>query len=308
MKPTIANRLAPLDRKERLFADFFQRMVHMTGQFETLLSVRGISESVFDGEEGNVDDSVQAAALRRHRTWALLSDLVDYALDGVAPTSNPDAYSNIVEQMVDESAGLLALLAGHHFGRSEGWDEVLQTADARQALDEGEPLHPESVALLGGVDLRTVRNAMSSGAITSDANQQIDNQSARAWLLGRKGYKPTVRSGTEALDLKAVQTPIDFSTMLRQQRERREREISGSDRVTSLLELLPANPGLTPAILAEVEEGLFRAPLSVVWPLADVYGLPRNDLLTCVMQVFFHEEFVALMSAKRPATGAASQE
>jgi len=308
MKTPLSNRLAPLDHEDRLFADFFQRMDQTTWKIESILAVRGIAESVFDGEYSNADDSVRAAALRRHRTWSMLADLADYALDGVAPTSNPDVYSNIVEQMVDESAGLLALLAGHQLGRSEGWDEILQAADARHALDEGEPLYPEGVALLGGVDLRTVRNAMSSGALTSDTNQRINNQSARAWLVGRKGYKPTVRPGTEALDLKAVRTPIDFSTMLRQQRERREQEISGSDRATSLLELLPANPGLTPEILAEVEAGLFRAPLSMVWPLADVYGLPRDGLLNCVMQVFFPEEFEALMSAGRPANAPAIQD
>lgn len=162
-----------------------------------------------------------------------------------------------------------------------------------QILDQGHLLQYEKLALLAGVEIRTVRNAISAGDLIAVEHQfykdvHIDNASARRWLVGRRGFRPTFTAdGSQPSNLDGVDTPGEFAALLQSQRKRQDAgELPAPDAIN--------HPALTPQSFSRLELGIFELPLDTVFPIADRYCLERRKFLACVMRVFFRDEMDAL--------------
>lgn len=286
-----SSRLASVSRKERLFEDFYINLLKTSERIENLFGVDGVRQQVFrcDHSFGDPEDGEAKENLRANRAWLLVSELYDYAVEGIDRTFQRDSTSDDASSLVIDAGEVIALLTGEEDAPLEAWHEIVAMGDARVALDEGMGIRVESLSLLANVDVRTVRNAISSGALecNKDDDPYVGNESARLWLSGRRGFRPTVCAGNSIGSIDDVHSPERFGAFLKRCRSARP--------VASTQELLLAPyPGLTSDVLAEVEAGVFRVPLSLVAPLANFYGVPRGDLLDSVMRVFFPEELQLL--------------
>jgi hypothetical protein len=148
----------------------------------------------------------------------------------------------------------------------------------------------EKLAFLAGVDVRTVRNAISAGELIghkTDLGLSIDNASARSWLNGRRGFKPTVIVGEAINGLQAVSTPADFGAYLVARRNKLG--LDGKDK-----KIVVFHPGIDARAISEIEAGVFKLPINTAFPLADFYQLDRKEFLACVMRVFFGEQLSTL--------------
>lgn len=302
-----SQRLAVVSRKEQLFEDFFHNMVKTVGRIERLFDVKGVAQQVIGsdhnlygyGEAHQADEAAAKEHLRGNRAWLLVSELYDYAVEGIDPEGLKNSVSGDAGALVIDAGEVIALLTGEEDAPLQAWHEIVMMADGRYVMDLGEGIKEDRLALLANVDLRTVRNAISSGALVSNKEDgpYIGSDAARAWLMGRKGFKPTVFASDTALKIADVQTPASFGALLQQRRQEHERHLADAQAPTAA-PLLDAYPGLTKEILAEAEAGVFRVALSMTRPLADYYGIERDALLDCVMRVFFPEELAALTRAR----------
>lgn len=294
------SRLVQLPRKERLFEDFFINMVSTTERLEGLLGLSSVQEQVFGRPVSpyEVDLSDAKDRLRASRSWLLVSELYDYAVDGVSCVGTKDSQCDAESTLVLEAGEVIALLTGEESRPDDEWNQIVKMADGRVALAEDLPLDIERMALLANVDVRTVRNAISSGVLQAE-DGRICCSDARAWLRGRKGFKPTVHVHAHAQALSEVDSAEGFGALLSKCRIRRVHEVvvDAKALIDPLSVELPmgAYPGLTQEMLREVEAGVFRLSLSQVSPLADFYGFPREDFLRCVMRIFFPEQLAILV-------------
>jgi hypothetical protein len=259
--------------KEDLFQDFLQCTKQALEAWEWRFQVEGMADLVFVEGEADAD---AARALRQSNAWKILSDLYEYAVNGV--DGSDDERTSF---LVTEGAEVLELVTTHNRAPSDRWEEIVATADGRFALDDGQYIDIRRLALVANVDVRTVRNAVSAGDLESfktDAGVFIENAHARRWLLGRKGFRPTVIRLEEVRpDLSQLETPVHVSAFLAARRPQLGKTIGD------------APVFLQPAI-EKLEAGVFDMALDVIGPLADYYQVPRKDLLQCVMRVFFFEE------------------
>lgn len=283
-------RTTTIPRKDRLFEDFCSNVVDTVWRLERLFELQGLEAGLFGSEVPTLHGGLSPVtkdALKQNRSWKLLSQLYDYAVEGIDAIDAPGSESDGTSSLVIDAGEVIALLSGEEAGPSDEWHDIIRMGDGRFALEDGQALDVARVALLANVDMRTVRNAISAGALVTTKHHEdvlIANESARAWLMSRKGFKPTSVAGGTRETIAEVQSVSEFAAFLRERR-------AG---LPTPAPLLDAYPGLTAAVLAEAEAGVFRAPLGAVWPMADFYGVVREELLACVMRVFFPDELAAL--------------
>jgi hypothetical protein len=269
--------------KETLFEDFYSTAATMFSETERLFNVDGLCNQVFGREfPGSFvdDESDSKERLRSTFAWTVLSNVYDYAVEGL--DRDVEAMS-----LVLDSGLLLSLLHNDEHHVSEKWGDIVAMGDGRYAIDEGMPIDHYKVALLANVDLRTVRNAISAGELAAFKQDEflfIENTSARNWLHGRKGFRPTIKQcPTHFSDLSEVESPLQFGAFLRSQREKLG--LNDADN-----KLVVRHPNVLPADLARVEAGVFTLPIDTVFPLADFYQIGRKAFLEAVMRIFFQEE------------------
>lgn len=277
------------DRKEFLFNDFFSAAVGTLEALELFYSVNGVVEQVF----GDLADEAQAKArFRSSGAWETLSILYDYAVDGIEnghPNDIVIAGSDVVKLATSENS----------FPSSE-WGDIVSMADGRSALDDGSYITLHKLALLANVDIRTVRNAVSAGDLVTtkmDDEIYLENASARRWLCGRRGFKPTLlkgEAGKQSLD--DVNTPAEFAAFLLARRQR----VSNKPEGVANGKLVVLYPGATAQAMQQLEAGVFALPLDATLPIADFYQLDRKSFLNCVMRVFFLDE-LRLLACEAPA-------
>lgn len=269
--------MAKTDRKEKLFQDFFYAAFNSFEALELQFNIRGVKDQVFGKD---VDDEQAKSNLRASCSWATLSALYDYAVNGLDGGGHP-------EDIVIAGSDVIKLVSSENHWPSAEWDQIIAMGDGRYALDEGHFIPLYKVALLANVDIRTVRNAVSAGDLVStkrDNEIYIENASARRWLHGRRGFKPTVMNdGAEHLSLEKVSSPAEFGAFLVGQRAR-----IGLDSTDN--KLVVFHPSVNPQAIAQLETGVFAMPLDAAFPLADFYQVGRKEFLECVMRVFFSEE------------------
>lgn len=269
---------------ERLFDDFYNAASGTFQALEIRYGINGVCKQVFGDD---VDDELARENLRKNWAWTTLVAVYDYAIHGIVPDPGHDGESSLVINASD----VLKLASSEDYSTSTEWENIIAMGDGRFALDEGSPIPLYKIALLANVDVRTVRNAVSAGELVTfkaaDGDVFAENASARRWLHGRRGFKPTiVEDESGVLQLERVDTPAMFAALLKEQRKRQNLE----DTTASL----PQHPCVTQDRLTELESGVFTLPLDAVFPIADYYLLDRKKFLRCVMRVFFYEEQVML--------------
>lgn len=284
--------MSKLNAKETLFKDFFHAAFNTLEALENQYAVKGIRSQVFGASD---EVAQQEAALRASRPWATLSNLYDYAYDGIVGKNGADAMAVVLN-----GSDVIKLATSEDFWPSTRWNDIVAMADGRYALDDGQSIEASKVALLASVDVRTVRNAISSGELSTfkkEGDTLVSNDSARRWLRGRRGFKPTVNTHEDAneSDLDLASTPVDFGAILAARR--RQLKLESPD---------PKSSGFHPCLrlesLAEIEAGIFLQSLDAVFPLADYYLVDRKRLLKATMRVFFCEE-LRLLSADADGRG-----
>ncbi len=164
---------------------------------------------------------------------------------------------------------------------------IVARGDGRFCLDDEEDIHLDKLALLAEVDIRTVRNAISAGELSAVKRNDIvhpgiyvDNSTARRWLQGRRGFKPTVFHGRASQHIEHIGSPSEFGAFLTARRNELGLDVSEN-------KLVPLCPGVDAKSIVTIEAGVFALPLSAVNPIADFYQLNRKTFLSCVMRVFF---------------------
>ena len=280
------------DHKENLFNDFFYAVKGTMEALELHYGIPGVMDHIF-GNDSHVYENEQAAKanLRKNRAWGELSGLYDYAIHGIVDWKL-DGPSSIVIN----GSEVLLLATSEDWKPSHEWLDIVAMGDGRFALDDGEEITIYKLALLAKVDQRTVRNAISSGHLLAnkrstmlgDEQMCVENASARRWLNGRKGFKPTVvPDDGEEMDLSQVDGPAKFGVYLANQRKR-----LGLD--TPDGKLVVRHASVNAQSITDLESGIFALPLDAVFPLADFYQVSRKELLDAVMRVFFVDEWIML--------------
>lgn len=269
--------MAKTERKEQLFEDFFHAAQNSLLALEVQYNVKGVLDQVFGKD---VSEEEAKSNLHSSRPWATLSALYDYSIDGLDGGEDPMS-------IVIDGSDVIKLVSSENYWPAAEWEQIVATGDGRFALDEGQPVPLYKVALLSNVDVRTVRNAVSAGDLVSfkqDDNIYIENASARRWLHGRRGFKPTVmKDDNDHLRLESVNSPVEFGAFLVSQRKR-----IGLDSENE--KLVVFHPSVTLQAISQLEAGVFSLPLDAVFPIADFYQVSRKEFLACVMRVFFYEE------------------
>lgn len=278
--------MAKTDQKEKLFQDFYHAAANTFEALELQYNIEGVVEQIFGKD---TDEEQAKARLRASSAWQTLSALYDYAVDGVIGDQSPT-------DVVIAGSDVIKLATSENYAPSQEWEDIVSMGDGRFALDDGQPFLLYKLALLANVDIRTVRNAVSAGELNTfktDDKVYVENATARQWLCGRRGYKPTILSGAEALaSLTDVQTPGAFGAFLVEQRKR----LGMDSNIENGTKLAVFHPGASPQALMQLEAGVFALPLDAVFPVADFYQLDRKAFLECVMRVFFYEELRMLDS------------
>ena len=277
--------------KEALFVDYFQAAVEVFSTFEAVFNVDGVWSKIIGADNserhGFSSPKTEQAAkdhVRASGAWQTLSNLYDYAVDGIIA----DRYDPT--DIVIGGAEVLSFIKTEMRKPAIEWQHITAQGDGRFALDDGGILSLEKLALLAAVDVRTVRNAISAGELTSTKNSEglfIENASARSWLTGRRGFKPTVILGETLNGLKEITRPSEFSAFLSLQRKKIGLDGDGN-------KLSVFHPSVDMRAIKEVEAGVFKLPIDTVFPIADFYQLDRQELLSCVMRVFFGEQLATL--------------
>jgi hypothetical protein len=271
--------------KEALFENFYHVAAEAIKLFEHVFETHGVAEQIFGYARPLTHEHQGADRLRFSYGWKELEELYEYAVNGIDGGEHPT-------DIVIGGGEVLSLVRTENFSPCQEWNDVLMRGDSRVALDEGTHLSIEAVAALAIVDVRTVRNAISSGELVvrkTEWGQHVENASAHRWLSGRRGFKPTVVT-SGSTDLSVVKSPAVFGATLRARREEVAPDASASEACAKAL-------NRPETVFQEVERGIFNLPLDSVFHLADFYRLDRKVMLSCVMRIFYPEQLQALQLA-----------
>lgn len=280
--------------KEALFENYFETASMVLSTFESIFDVEGVWSKVFgvnDSEKHkfSTPGAEQAAKdhVRASIAWYRLSQLYDYAVDGII--------SNVADasDVVIDGAEVLSFITTENYRPADEWKHIIYQGDGRYAVDDGEDILLKKLILLAGVDVRTARNAISAGELATYKQDDVlfvENASARNWLSGRRGFKPTRELNNDLQDLKEVSRPAEFGAFLSAQRKR-----IGLDGDAKKLAVF--HPSVDSRAISEIEMGVFKLPIDTVFPIADFYQIDRKEFLSCVMRVFFREQLSTLREA-----------
>ncbi|MFO1315743.1 MAG: hypothetical protein U1F58_09070 [Burkholderiales bacterium] len=132
------------------------------------------------------------------------------------------------------------------------------------------------VALLAGLDERTVRNATNKsapnrlGTTFINSSLYVPREAALTWLPTKRGFRPT-RTGVGQLENAALETGFVGLSDAGQfvARRRRQLELS-ADTLASRVS------GLTSALIHQLEEGTKLPPVELLEPLGEALSLPSK--------------------------------
>lgn len=284
--------------KEALFENYFQTCSEVFEVFERAFGIDGVRSKILGIEDsvtlGLSSTSVEQAAkdhVRASVSWYSLSNLYDYAVDGIIAGHNDPS------GIVIDGAEVIYFITSENYRPSIEWELIILQGDGRVGLDEGTSVLIDKLALLANVDIRTVRNAISAGELIAEKKDGfifIANASSRNWLAGRRGFKPTKNINQKFDDLSKISSPAEFSAFLVAQRE--AIGLEGDEK-----KLVVFHPSVDSKAILELERGAFKLSIDTAFPIADYYQLDRKEFLSCVMRVFFSEQLLALSDVLKSA-------
>jgi|GEM_PF-1793355 len=165
---------------------------------------------------------------------------------------------------------------------------LYQLAYARFRLDEDDDLNIKNLALLAGVDERTIRNTASVGAFEikkSGSSTIISNTEARRWLNTRPDFKATEHKGkSPGRIFVGHYTATEFGQFLAL--NRKEQNLT--------VEQVAQEIGVETDVLIDLEKGIDRIHLSQISKLQNLLKIEGNKLLNDYMEIFHYEEFMNL--------------
>lgn len=281
------------------FADNLHRIYRPTGTHQLL----GVPEKIF--ESGDTDAILSAMRNSPPAMATHLSLMYDYAFEGVLYEDSMD-WSVIEEDIVPFSLGFMAMEGFMENNASveirfDRCQHVVDLAMARHYLDEGcfvmdgeetlfNHLTLRQVALLAGIDEKTVRNIASSKSkkllTTTSINGRtyVRTDIALDWLKSR-GFRETVirRSTTERDMSKTVFYNLaDFGTFIV---ERREAQKMSATQIAAALKDRNASNWLKNA-----EEGRYSFDENLSLKLAVTLELEPRSFLMAALKVFHKAE------------------
>ncbi len=295
--------------KEQLFESVYHATV-ITIDVLTSHFLVDINEQIFGTDDQISDDGVQKSKeyFRASQAWIELNALYEYAINGIVVDPQYDTEDHADRSyIVTNGESIVNFLSSNSTRLSNEWKDLFLMADGRFGLDDGQEISLPKLALLGKVDLRTVRNAVSSGQLITITQPKIfeqetvfvENASARRWLLGRKGFKPTPLINTEREPIGEVTTPTGFASFLISQRKQIEADLDADN----IAKRSVNHPSVDQTAIKELESGVFSLHLDAVFPIADYYQVSRKDMLNCVLRIFFSEEYQMLITTTNGKQG-----
>lgn len=294
--------MAKQSHKEQLFENVYHATV-MTLDVLTSHFLVDINEQVFGTDDQISEDGIRKSKeyFLASQAWIELNELYEYAINGIVAGSQYDTenYSDR-SYFATNGEAIVEFLTSNQSQLSQEWRDLFWMADGRFGLDGGEDISLSKVALLGKVDLRTVRNAVSAGQLVTVTKEKmfendtvfVENASARSWLLGRKGFKATPLVNTEREQIGEVCTPAGFASFLINQRKQIETDLDAD----VIAKRSVNHPSVDQTAIKALESGVFSLHLDAVFPIADYYQVSRKDMLNCVMRVFFNDEYQMLIT------------
>ena len=180
------------------------------------------SSTYFKASSGVTMDEIEGLSVTE--TMRLL---YRYGVNGEHPEGTPidDVVMNGIDFIESVRGGLRSDINNQH-GEGNGiCGEVVHRAFARWKLDGSEQLSFREVALLAGLDERTVRNAASSkgkGRLKTenfDGKTLVNATTAYAWLARKKGFKPTIyKKGNAQTEASEFSNVDEFCVYLHRRR------------------------------------------------------------------------------------------
>lgn len=168
---------------------------------------------------------------------------------------------------------------------------LYDVTSARWTLDNGDSLNLKELALLAGVDERTVRNAASSKDAISLKTQKsggstiVDNDEAKRWLTNRPDFK-----ATEYIEDTTLDTPRYFEDATgfgRYLIHRREELSLTIDEIASAIDS-------SAQVISDLENGIDHLHLSQVCKLSSVLNENRSRFMSDYMRIFHLEALADL--------------
>lgn len=296
--------MAKKTHKEQLFESSFYATQATLEVLESHFLIH-VMDQAFGGADIATEEQKAKEHFRASNAWRELSALYEYAINGVVDSEYDTQYADR-SYIVTNGAAIIEVLSSGEGRLSPEWTEIYTMGDGRFCLDGGERISLLKLALLARVDLRTVRNAASAGHLVTCKEEKMleqdtvfaENASARRWLLGRKGFKPTLLTNLEREQIGEINSPSGFGSFLAQQRKDVEEVLDAAD----IAKRSVNHPSVNQGAINQLESGVFTLPLDAVFPIADYYQVSRKEMLECVMRVFFSEE-LSMLASDTPQAG-----
>ncbi|MGZ8212887.1 MAG: helix-turn-helix domain-containing protein [Methylosarcina sp.] len=169
---------------------------------------------------------------------------------------------------------------------------LFDVSNARAALDNGDDLSLKELAILAGVDERTVRNAASSKDATSLKTKKsggstiVDSEEAKRWLASRPDFKPTEYIEDTTLDTsRYFEDATGFGRYLIHRRKELGLAI---EEVADAIDV-------STDIVSDLENGIDRLHLNQVGKLSLVLKEDRSRFMKDYMRIFHPQELADLM-------------
>jgi transcriptional regulator with XRE-family HTH domain len=168
---------------------------------------------------------------------------------------------------------------------------LYDVTNARWTLDNGDYLNFKELALLAGVDERTVRNAASSKDENclkiqkSGGSTIVNNDEAKRWLSSRPDYKPTEYIKDTTLDTpRYFEDETGFGRYLSHRREE----------LGLPLDEIASTVGVSVDVITDLETGVDRVNLSQVGKLCSILQEDRSRFMKDYMRIFHLEALADL--------------
>lgn len=268
---------------ELVIAELNSWISHYLQDFSTnILDDHGIASQLgFDssGIELNIDMS-------QSQLYLDIYECLPIVYGGITPAreqfnENLVAWANIIEDEVPTSSMLMEAMPTVFY--------VYQATMARWDLEFEDTIMLEHVALLGGVDIRTVRNSVAKEELSSIKEDVrgvcVNSADAKAWLEGRKGFIPTVWD---------VSDPNSLSGIDRKKQElysyiEKKSKSAGFESLSSLCTAIKWGPDTLSlrAFFDSDKDCPFSIEQSAV--LANVLKLKEREFTLRVMRIYFPE-------------------